>query len=486
MFPGFRRVSKGKGDAAVKKPEFHLQRVTEDGCDEPVVYPVQTPHSHWQLDRRGLLGAGIALGSLVVGASGEAAPAAQTAPLLRAHKTLVSGLEFFPDGRLVSTSLDGTLKIWEVNGGRLLHTVTDNDPIFSVATDPNALRCAWATSEGMVFVSEEIEEDSELQTAGKWETNHGKVFGLEFDPLQDELLTGGEDGSVRLWSIDRRRLSQTFDLSSDARKPHAVFDVAMHPRNRILVATTAEGMTAVAPDDRQVHSAFHMRSAAYGVAIARTGEWCLVCCHRRGMAQFHFDEPGQANWLKGLRQSGPVFDVAVAPDCRTVVAAGADKKMYFVTVEDGRVTDRKSVSGHRSPVYRLAISPNGRWAVSGDADGVIVLWDLAKKSAVSLLFDPEATGDNVKGGQYTKTDSRSQRTVTYTVPCGTPIPSGARCVCNCVPGAIRVPRPVVSRPVPAYRPPVYRPPVYYPVPYIPSTGSYCTCNKVCTCIPVFR
>src|SRR6185436_4213245 len=54
-------------------------------------------------------------------------------------------------------------------------------------------------------------------------------------------------------------------------------------------------------------------------------------------------------------------------------------------------------------------------------------------------------------------------------PCGSPIPAGAVCTCNCVPGS-----------EPAYRPPR-------------STGGgggyggggrICTCNKICTCIPV--
>jgi hypothetical protein len=49
------------------------------------------------------------------------------------------------------------------------------------------------------------------------------------------------------------------------------------------------------------------------------------------------------------------------------------------------------------------------------------------------------------------------KTVTYTKPCGSPIPPNATCTCNCVPGSTR-------------------------------SYTYCQCDKVCTClaVPVYR
>ncbi len=61
---------------------------------------------------------------------------------------------------------------------------------------------------------------------------------------------------------------------------------------------------------------------------------------------------------------------------------------------------------------------------------------------------------------YTARDVTGQ-IVTYTMPCGSPIPPGATCTCNCVPSAAA-------------------PPVRAPGRVI------CTCDKVCTCVPVFR
>jgi hypothetical protein len=60
--------------------------------------------------------------------------------------------------------------------------------------------------------------------------------------------------------------------------------------------------------------------------------------------------------------------------------------------------------------------------------------------------------------QVKRTDAQG-REVHSVVSCGSPMPPGAVCTCNCVPGRLSVPKPS-------------------------SGGSYCTCNKVCTCMAV--
>ena len=44
--------------------------------------------------------------------------------------------------------------------------------------------------------------------------------------------------------------------------------------------------------------------------------------------------------------------------------------------------------------------------------------------------------DDTKGIEIKGTDPATGRTITYTLPCGSPIPAGAVCVCNCVAGSV--------------------------------------------------
>lgn len=71
----------------------------------------------------------------------------------------------------------------------------------------------------------------------------------------------------------------------------------------------------------------------------------------------------------------------------------------------------------------------------------------------------KAWDDGAKKWRYNEYYDKVTKTwKTFTLPCGSPIPPGATCTCNCVP---------VTAPRQSY-----------------GTRTICTCNKVCTCVPV--
>ncbi|NJN98403.1 MAG: hypothetical protein HC875_32080 [Anaerolineales bacterium] len=79
---------------------------------------------------------------------------------MEAHTDGITQVRFSPQGDiLASGSRDGTIKLWSVNDGALLHT---------------------------------------LQGHTGW------VKSLDFSPNGELLASGSEDGTVRLWGIDQK------------------------------------------------------------------------------------------------------------------------------------------------------------------------------------------------------------------------------------------------------------------------------------------
>lgn len=91
------------------------------------------------------------------------------------------------------------------------------------------------------------------------------------------------------------------------------------------------------------------------------------------------------------------------------------------------------VKAHKSTVPALAMSPDGALLASAGLDGTIKLWSLPEGEFVSCLMDPAANKLSVEGVTY-RLESASGELLEYTLPCGSPIPAGAVCVCNCVAG----------------------------------------------------
>jgi len=74
---------------------------------------------------------------------------------------------------------------------------------------------------------------------------------------------------------------------------------------------------------------------------------------------------GHSSWVNG---------VAVTPDGRRAVSASSDNTLKVWDLETGR--GLRTLEGHSSPVNAVAVSPDGRLAVSASHDQTLKVWDL--------------------------------------------------------------------------------------------------------------
>jgi WD40 repeat protein/DNA-binding SARP family transcriptional activator len=110
------------------------------------------------------------------------------------HDDWGTGLAFAPDGRLVSTGLDATARVWDLDSGEAEWILRHDAPVQQVAVSPDGTRIATAVEDG---------------TARLWDLGTGRqvltlhahdapVFGVAFSPDGRLLATSSEDGTVAL------------------------------------------------------------------------------------------------------------------------------------------------------------------------------------------------------------------------------------------------------------------------------------------------
>ena len=91
--------------------------------------------------------------------------------------------------------------------------------------------------------------------------------------------------------------------------------------------------------------------------------------------------------------------MAVSADGRRAVSASGDNTLKVWDLESGR--ELRTLEGHSDWVYGVAVSPDGRRAVSASADNTLKVWDLESGRELRTLEGHSAwvTGVAVSAGR---------------------------------------------------------------------------------------
>ena len=147
----------------------------------------------------------------------------------------------------------------------------------------------------------------------------------------------------------------------------------------------------------------------------------------------------EGNMLRTLEgHKGSVYALSISPNGRLLASGGLDETIKLWSLPEGGLI--KTIKGHKDKVLALSIGPDGKRLVSGSSDKTIRLWSLPEGKLQTCLMDLKASPKEAEGIQY-KARNELGQLVTYTLPCGSPIPPGAVCICNCVPGSWTAPAP---------------------------------------------
>lgn len=229
---------------------------------------------------------------------------------------------------VVSGSDDHTVRVRDSASGRVRHTFRHGHRVREVAVlGDTVISCS---DDGTACVRD-------LRSGEvRHRLDHGvPVRGLAVAPLRELIVTGADDGRVRIWHTGTGRLEQVLRRHSDVVR---------------TVATTPEG-------DRIVTGS---RDGTAVIWTAASAEPLHVLPH---------DE-----WVRG---------VAIAADGRHVMTTCRDGVLRKWDVADGRL--RAELTGHRAKLRDVRLSADARLAVTGSSDGTMGVWDLRRGAGLHLL-----------------------------------------------------------------------------------------------------
>jgi eukaryotic-like serine/threonine-protein kinase len=293
-------------------------------------------------------------------------------PPLQAHSESVVSAAFSADGQVLATaSLDQTIKLWEFATRRELDILKGHDSgVWAATFSADGKRLASGGQDQMVRL---------------WNTARSPV---------NTNLSGMPDGRTLIWSPDskllagtsqdqRVRLWDAVTLETRAVLPDASDVLTLSDHGKSIVATFADGSVKYC----DVTTGKVTREAPKAPSGERTS--VLISPDGRTAAitdstpiiQLWDIASGNINLLTS--RTRPATVLAFSHDCHTLISGGLEGVLNIWDV--ARKQCMASIAAHSARIVSLAISPDGTIAASGSTDGTIKFWNLKTSRWLATL-----------------------------------------------------------------------------------------------------
>ncbi len=198
--------------------------------------------------------------------------------------------------------------------------------------------------------------------------HRGAVWGLDLSPDGRLLVSGGWDGTVRLW-----RTSDGAQVAVLDEQGGNVLSVAFSPDGQSVAATGGSEVIRLwqTRSGRLLRTIGGSRGYFSSVAFGPQGSMLITTGADRVACLWR---PGDGALLERIAPEGGALSLAVGPGGHSLALGCGDGRIRVYDLTRGTV--KSMLEGHRSGVIALAYSSDGTLLLSTSGEGPVLLWDM--------------------------------------------------------------------------------------------------------------
>jgi WD40 repeat protein len=346
--------------------------------------------------------------------------------ILENHTDEVLFVQFSPDGKtLVSGSNDTTIKLWDVQQGVLLDTLTGHQgKVTEVQFSSDEKTFMSGGGDGMIrfwnlepfspsFLGNSISfsSDSQLIAVGNTEgivtirnrdgsilntfpTYQANIHRIRFSPDNQQLVTIGEDNRVKLWTLEGNLLKSWPGHKKHPILPSSAIEaIEFTPDGQYLVTIGSDNLVKVWDKQGNLQQKWQGDDTDItAMSVSRDGKIIATASIDHRVKLWRLKDGQLIATLKGHQEY--VNSIQFSPNGKYIATGGVDHTIKLWTING----DLIGTSQQQAKVYSLNFSPDSQFLLSGGRDGTLNLWGV--KANLPFLFTLNKSDNGITDIQF--------------------------------------------------------------------------------------
>ncbi|WP_342267925.1 pentapeptide repeat-containing protein [Candidatus Tisiphia endosymbiont of Empis tessellata] len=285
------------------------------------------------------------------------------------HTNIVYCLSYSPDGKyLASGSYDKTVKIWDVENSRLLKEIREHTDI---------VECISYSPDGKYFASGSLDK-----TVIIWDIKNGRLQNLKghawsikcisYSPDGQYLASGSYDHTVKIWNVEDGRLLYNLTKHTDT-----VECISYSHDGKYLTSCSCDKTVRIwnATNGKLLKTLEGYSNGPQRVSYSPDGQYLALCSNDNTVKVWYIKDWYCVKFfslLKNLEESTTSGRcLSYSPDGQYLASGSSAIKIW--DIKNGRLL--KHLTGHIAEISCISYSPDGKYLASGSDDATLNIWE---------------------------------------------------------------------------------------------------------------